>query len=309
MWLLLLVVMAAFVLTACQKEYAVDGEFMAYEVSVSHNAPQVTMVTVTIEKGKVADFYIDVRQGSATDTSDPADGVADVFAWNEKTKKELGDDYGMASQDGQLEWFEQAEAIEAYWLENGISLDEVDENGDTDAITGVSITVDAIYNVGLAALELAKAGEFQALAFSADDLYIASMTVEKGKFSDLVLDVLQGAPSAGTFVWNTQTKQELGFDYGMAGVGGGYSFVDGAWVSSGSTATLEWFEQAALITDYVQANGWNGDLEAIGGRGATVDGSTLLDDLAGVTIHSQTYYDVLADLFAAPADDVEPAAE
>jgi hypothetical protein len=44
-------------------------------------------------------------------------------------------------------------------------------------------------------------------------------------------------------------------------------------------------------------NGWNENLAAIAQRGGTIDGTTLLDDLAGVTVRSQSYYDLLEDLF------------
>lgn len=287
------------------REFAADGEFTAYLVGIHSNAPMVTTVTVTIENDEIVGYYIDARQGvdtqtAGTETPDDTSDDTWTYVWNELTKKELGDDYNMVEFGGAIaEWYEQAALIEAFWLENGYDAVTVDGDGVIDNVSGVTIKDGGYSELAAEAVELAKDGVMQAILCSADDLYIATMTVDaEGNFSDLLIDVLQGAPTGGTFAWNELTKQELGDDYGMAGVGGGYTFTDGAWVSSGETAVLEWYEQVALITDYVTENGWNEDLAAIGGRGATLDGTTLLDDLAGVTIHSQSYYDLLADLFS-----------
>lgn len=286
MWLLLLVVMAAFVLTACQKEYAVDGDFTAYAIG-THDGPQVTYVTVTIEDGKIAGFDIDVRQGdivqsAGADTTEDTTDDEYKGVWNELTKKELEDDYNMVTYGGaEFEWYEQAEKLEAYWLENGVTLDEVDEDGYIDVVAGVSITVDSMYEVALEAIELAKAGTFQAITCvdgsHGAELYSAVMNVEKGKFSDVVVDALQSSSTVDTFSWNDETKWELGFDYGMSAV----------------TDGLEWFEQAEDIADYVEANGWSS--------------SSDLDGIASVSITTDDFAAVLDALFALPAGEIEPA--
>ena len=301
---LLFAVLLTFGLFACgEKEFAVDGEFLAYEVSVSRNAPQVTFVTVTIEDGKIAGYNIDVRQG--TRTGDGAE-VAYAWAWNAKTKKELGDDYNMkpVSEIGK-EWYEQAASIEAFWLENGVEAMTKDEDNVIDNVTGVSIK-DAYSSVALAAIENAKAGKFVAIYSSGTDLYSAEMTLtKKGEIDTLVLDVLQSTRDAatGTFTWRTQTKQELGDDYGMKGAGG-YVFENGAWKSEGTT-TLEWYEQVALITDYVKANGWSDSLQPVAQRGGSLDGTTLIAELAGATIRTGGYYTVLKSLFQFAGDSVK----
>ena len=51
------------------REFAADGEFTAYAVSIHRNAPMVTTVTVTIEKDEIVGYYIDAKQGSATQTA------------------------------------------------------------------------------------------------------------------------------------------------------------------------------------------------------------------------------------------------
>ena len=281
-FLLLVLAVATFTLFACSpSEYQVDGEFLAYEVGVHSNAPMVTTVTVTIEKGKVVGYYIDARQGKATQTEGADTEATDddkwSFTWNEKTKKELGDDYGMVARGGAVaEWYVQAELIEDYMLENGV--DSVETDGDTyiTNITGVTMKDGGYTELAAAALELAKEGKFQAVSCSADDLTIASMIVDsKGNFTELFLDVLQGRPSGATFAWRDKTKQELGDDYGM---------------SDGSN--LEWYEQAKVITDYITDNGWT--------MNSTPDLTS-----AGVTITTSEYYETFDLLFGFAGDSVE----
>jgi hypothetical protein len=312
--LLLLVVFASIALMACNpSEFTVDGEFTAFEATVKSSAPQVTMVTVTIEDGEIVGYNIDARQGKRTQTAG-ADTVADTtddvftFAWNASTKKELGDAYGMVANGGAIaEWHVQAGKIEAAWLANGV--DFVTFNAETlviDNVAGVTIKDGGYIALAKEAIELAKAGKFQTFECSGSDLYMASMIVSaKGVVSELELDTLQATKDAnlGTFVWKTSTKQELGAAYAMKGTGAKYVYANGAWTASATDkTTLEWFEQANLITDYVLANGWNGDLKAIATRGISIDGTTLVDGLAGVTVKTETYLLLLTDLFAAVAE-------
>ncbi|MDD3128977.1 MAG: hypothetical protein PHF05_05955 [Candidatus Izemoplasmatales bacterium] len=286
------------------REFAADGEFTAYLESIHSNTPMVTTVTVTIENDEIVGYYIDARQGNVVhDDKGTAEDASDdtwTYSWKDKTKKELGDDYNMVEFGGAIsEWYVQAELIEAYWLENGVDSVTVNDDNVIDNVTGVTIKDGSYRALAAEAVQLAKDGKMQAVYCTSDDLYIATMTVDaKGDFSDLKLDVLQGNPDGDTFAWKDKTKQELGDEYGMAGVGDGYKFEDGAWVASGEKAELEWFEQAKLITDYVEANGWNKDLQAVEARGGSLDGTTLIDDLAGVTIRSQSYYDLLEVLFS-----------
>lgn len=148
--MLFFVAFAAFTLFGCNSsEYKVDGEFLAYEaqvhsttikvdgVSVPVKVPQVTYVTVTIENGEIAGYNIDVRQGKVT-----FDTTSEEFewAWNDKTKKELGDDYNMVKfGDAISEWYVQAELIEAYWLENGVDSVTVNDDNKIDNVAGVTI--------------------------------------------------------------------------------------------------------------------------------------------------------------------------
>jgi len=76
-----------------------------------------------------------------------------------------------------------------------------------------------------------------------------------------------------------------------------------AWMNSAASTYLEWFEQADIITSYILANGWNADLKPIAAdAGVSLDGINAIDGTAGVTVGTQTYFDVLGELFACPAE-------
>lgn len=316
-YLLLLSAVLALVLIGCNtSEFKFDGKFTSYEVSVHHEAPMVTYVTVTIQDGKIFEYDIDVRQGTQEEVT--GETTTYSYMWNESTKKELGDLYkmkdfgkGLELVDGEWvetgekpenEWYEQAALMEEFLLENGVdSLETVKDSDDNERISnvaGVTIKDGGYSDLAMEAVELAKAGTFQAIVCKDDDLYIAKMMKsEDDDIESLMLDVLKGNPDGNTFMWSEKTKQEAGVEYSMKNVGKAYEFSDGTWVETDEKTSLEWFEQANLITDYIIANGWNDNLAALAGRGGTLDGTTLLDDLAGATIHTQTYYDVLKDLF------------
>jgi len=310
--LLIAFVMVMFLASCSPSEFNLDGEFTAYEVSVYSNAPQVTYVTVTITEGKIVKYNIDVRQGTQTVTIDVTTEYS--YAWKEMTKNEYLDNYGMKLYGTQFElvdgewfenedekpgneWYEQANLIEEYLLENGVdSIETID--GRISNVAGVTINNEGYLALATEAVALAKAGKFQAILCVSDDLYIATMEKDAdGEMTSLMLDVLQGNPNSDTFAWNDLTKQELGDDYDMKGIGAAYEFIEGKWVASDEKTSLEWHEQANLITEYILANGWDDNLEALAGRGGTIDGTTLISDLAGATIQTQSNFDVLEELF------------
>ena len=273
-----------------REAFPLDGEFTAFDIDYHRGAPMITSVTVTIENGEITAYYIDALQSNGT-----------TFAWNELTKKELGDDYGMVANGGAIaEWYEQAALIEAYWLENGVKSVSTDEDTVIDNVAGVTIKDGGYTELAAEAVELAKNGIFQAympsMSHGKPQVTWAVLVMQAdGTIESLTLDVLQSTitQTAGAdtpeddtddefeFLWNELTKQELGFDYGMVSRGG---------------ATLEWFEQANLITDFVIENGFEA-LETV-----EVEGSLELDNVANVSITVDDYIVVLGDVFANVAE-------
>jgi len=279
---LLTFLFAAFLLigvAACNGErtYAADGEYTAFDIHTHYNgSPMITEVTVTIENDEITGYYIDALQSSLGE-----DGVT----WNAKTKKELGDDYGMVERgDATLEWYEQAELIEAYWLENGADSVTTDSEGTIDNVADVTISDGGYSDLAVEAVQQAKDGITKAYTTTLHyngtaNVTWATLEVDAdGEIVDLELDVLQSTITDGTFAWNDETKQELGDDYGMATKNG-----------NENGGTYEWYEQADMITDYIMENGWEDSF--------TVADSDI-DTESDVTIGTDDYEVVLAAVFA-----------
>lgn len=287
---LLTVLFAAFILlgmTACDggRTYAADGEYTAFEIHLHRGSPMVTSVTVTIEDDEITGYYIDALQSEVT-TNEAEEETG--FAWNEETKKELGDDYGMVQYGGATaEWYEQAELIEAYWLENGIDAMETNSETYITNISGVTIKDGMYAELAQEAVQQAKDGVLKAYTVSEHyngtaNVTWATLTVdEEGNPESLVLDTLQSTLDTSgdslALVWNEESKQEKGDDYGMASKNG-----------NENGGTYEWFEQANMITDYILANGWE--------DGFTVEGSDI-DTESDVTISTGDYEEVLEAVF------------
>jgi hypothetical protein len=295
-------------------------------------------VTITngVITGYKIDARQAVKTTDTKGTEDTADDTY-TFTWNAQTKVELGFNYKMhyntyrnsltdpatatiegyqvwLTANNKNEWHTQAALIEAYWLANGVAAMEYDATSKVISnVAGVTVKNSGYTALALEAIENARAGKFQAIKATGTDLYIASMIkAENGTISELKLDVRQlftARTDKSKFEWNVATKQELGFMYKMhyntyrnsltdpaTATQAGYE----AWLTANNR--LEWFQQANIITDYIMANGWNASYQAVpatsAGIGMSLDGVTPISATAGVTIKSQSYFDVLSYLFA-----------
>lgn len=188
-----------------------------------------------------------------------SDITADVL-----TKNELGDNYNMKTYGGAIaEWYEQVDAFEAYCI--GKTIDEIQNGALTesgyaaDADLATSATINLFDYVS--ALVTAHSNA-QVLGAEAGDKLVLSCTTSQGDaaqgnaqlnvdavaltvngdgvITSCQIDALQGKATidengavTGT---NVDTKNTLGFDYGMV-----------AWAG----ATYEWFEQAANFASYI----------------------------------------------------------
>ena len=123
-----------------------------------------------------------------------------------------------------------------------------------------------------------------------------TVTIKNGKISKFYIDALQGsAVKEGEVItavnWNEKTKQELGFEYRMHYLDyqatleeGDEGTIEGykAWLKDNNE--LEWFEQVAKISADVVA---------------TQKSTAPADAIAGVTVVTDTYYELIANAFAA----------
>ena len=224
----------------------------------------VTFAAVALDAdGKIVACDLDTASNSIAFT---ADGKA-VAAAEFKTKGEMGKDYNMVAYGGaKKEWFEQADAFEAFVA--GKTLDEVkalvgeDKKGNDDVIAaGCTIMI----NEFVAAIEEAIAAAADSAVTAEDTLKVtayteatgADATADKDGSNKVATTVFGAALDADgkvvaaasdcvevTFTFDTKgvstldttkavtTKKEAGADYGMVAYGG---------------AAKEWFEQAAAF--------------------------------------------------------------
>jgi major membrane immunogen (membrane-anchored lipoprotein) len=79
-------------------------------------------------------------------------------AGNPKDLQSRNGEYGMVPQsDAQAAWYEQAERVEQYLLETQDPTDvRINDEGKTDAISGVSVTVESFFTLAQEALEGAR---------------------------------------------------------------------------------------------------------------------------------------------------------
>lgn len=100
-----------------------------------------TTVTVTLEGDKLTAVEIDQVNGDST-------------------KKQLGNDYNMKQASGiEKEWFEQAEFLENYMVENNTTEIELDETGKAvseDVLSGCTIGIKDIVDAASQAVKAAK---------------------------------------------------------------------------------------------------------------------------------------------------------
>lgn len=218
--------------------------------------------------GKIVDCSIDMSWNSIAFTPD---GQI-VRKEGLPSKRELGDDYGMAAASGiGKEWYEQADALEDYVIGKtadeitGIAVDEESRATDADLAASVTIRLADYKEAIVQAIENAKEagaqegdklglGIFTHMDFCADasaemngnceaDALFAAVTVdEDGKVTSAVIDANQGAVQIDTEgkilseLAPFQTKRQLGDAYGM---------------KSASSIEKEWYEQADAIEEYI----------------------------------------------------------
>jgi len=142
----LVCVFALIFLVGCNKGYK-EGEYTATAIDNYGGQENTASAKVTIdENGKITDVYLDT-------TYTTADGV-------KTTKKTLKEDYGMLNHPyGSTvgEWYQQVEKLEQAVIANqGINFLNLDEDGYTDAVSGCTIKIDAMYEALENALNKAK---------------------------------------------------------------------------------------------------------------------------------------------------------
>ena len=271
----------------------------------------VTIMAVGFDsEGRVVSAELDVAQTRVAFDEEMA--VVTDKEGEFLTKKELGPDYGMVRASGiEKEWFEQAEALEAWMV--GKTVEEITSMGIEDGKTTEEDLVSSV-TVGvadyLAALEQAwneavetEGGETVGLGVKTsiakskdatedagamaqvDTVISAAAFDSEGKVTGAIIDTAQvrvqydlegqvETDRAGEF----RTKNELKEDYGM---------------SRASGIEKEWYEQAAALADWMVGK----TVEEITSM-SIEDGKTTEEDLvSSVTIGVEDYLHVLAEAY------------
>ena len=132
-------------LSGCTKGYK-EGIYTGTATDDYGGQDNTATAIITIDSdGKITDVDLD--------TTYTKDGV-------QTTPKTLGDDYGMCGHEyGSTlgAWYQQVEALEKYVIDNqGIDKLQLDDEGKSDAVSGCTIKIDALYEAISSALEQAK---------------------------------------------------------------------------------------------------------------------------------------------------------
>lgn len=187
--------------------------------------------------------------------------------------------YGMKAGGAQAEWHEQAEKTEAYLIEKQDPKDIVlNEEGKTDAISGVSVHVNEFFTLADQAL---TAGPVQAGTYK-DGTYHAEAAEFAGSGWKETADVVV---AGGKIIKvNFSGVNEAGEDKKQNSVDGKYGMVE----KGGAQA--EWHEQAAKAEAYL--------IEKQDPAALTFNDEGKTDAISGVSISLQSYYDLAAQALA-----------
>lgn len=287
---ILLVVMALMLavsmLVGCSAAKYKDGVYFA---KGEYSNGWRGFVVVTVEKGKITDAYW---------------GGTNVVPQGDKRVISENGGYDMVTYAGaKSQWFEQAKACEDWLIKNQdpAKFDSLisDEEGRTAALTtdsGASVSI--------------HVSEFFALAAQA----LASEPVPAGQYGETRVVTAKGEPSdkgwqdLAEFIVVNGTIVSANYDslytkeYVAEGDGanGQYFVVDGDKATAqskdqikegyGMTAagsTLEWYQQAELLEQYVVDN------QAM----FTVNADGYADGIAGVSVHAIGFYSLFNQAF------------
>ena len=134
----------------------------------------LSMVSLLVLGGCAKGYKVGIYTGTATDSYGGQDNTATATVTVDSveldttytkdgvktTKKALGSEYGMYNNPyGSTigEWDTQVKALEDYIVKNqGIDSLKLDEDGKTDAVSGCTIKIDALYEAASNALKQAK---------------------------------------------------------------------------------------------------------------------------------------------------------
>ncbi|MDV4149629.1 hypothetical protein R0131_02160 [Clostridium sp. AL.422] len=232
----------------------------------------------TGKKGDVVLAEVEFKDGEAVKVS------LDVRQENGTMKKEEAKKGNYVMKEGEAKnWGEQMELLEAFLNENKVDTSKVkltNDEGNTDAVSGVSIKVGAYVNTVKEVIDAVKEGKELESGFTGAK--IAETPYDpSGKKQDMVVTKVvfnHGKPVAV----NVDVKQEDGSMKKKASEEGKYVMKEGE--------AKHWHEQMALLEAFIVEN--NFDLSKV--KLTNDDGNT--DAVSGVSIKVGTYVKAVQDV-------------
>lgn len=245
-----------------QAEGYADGSYYA-EAAPKEDSEWQEVIALDVENGKIV---------SVTWNALNKNGGLD-----KRTSSELGK-YGMVAKGkAAAEWHEQAAELEKYLIEKqDPAAIAVNDDGKTDAVSGVSITASGFIQLADAAL---KAGPVERGAYKDGSYYAeADEFAEKSGWKETVnITVMNGNIVAAS--WNGLHK-DGGTDKVERSVSGEYGMV------ANGNAAAEWHEQARSAEQFLLEKQ---DLAAL-----TYDEGGYTDAVSGVSIHVNGFVELAA---------------
>jgi len=233
-----------------------DGVYFA-KGEVDEKSGWQSIMTLTVSGGKITDV-----QWNAISENSPVDKI---------TSSKEGK-YGMKAGGASSEWHEQADALDKFLIEKqdpaAITLND---EGKTDAVSGVSIHVGDFVNLAKAALD---AGPVEAGPYKDGTYHVEGDAFGKTGWKDTVDIVV----AAGKIV-------KADFDgVNEAGESKKQAVKDGKYDIKAAGAQADWNEEAAKAEQYLVDNQDSSALKF------NEEGKT--DAISGVSISVQSFYDL-----------------
>ncbi|MFB1051099.1 FMN-binding protein [Paraliobacillus sp. JSM ZJ581] len=246
-----------------------DGIYFAQEDSFSEESGWKYMVTLEVEDGKIVSADWNGAHKSAGDDKDTVSANGE---------------YGMVENGGaQAEWHEQAEKVEAHLVEtqDPTEIEYTNDEGATDAISGVTIKVGTFFTLAEKALAdgPVEKGAYKDGAYHAEE---ADFSEESGWKYTVDLTVVNGNVVAAD--WNGVHK-DGGDDKDTVSANGEYGMVENGG------AQAEWHEQAEKVEAHLVETQDPTEIEYTNDEGAT-------DAISGVTIKVGTFFTLAEEALA-----------
>lgn len=224
------------------------------------------------DSGWKSAVILEVKEGKIADINWTA--VSNKGGLDKKGASKAGY-YPMVENGGaQAPWHEQAKMVEAYLLEtqDPTDINYTDDDGHTDAISGVSIHVNDFYDLAEKAL---LAGPTERGMYK-DGAYFAEVDeFENGWKANVSLTVLNGDIVVAN--WNAISEEDAELDKKTASMEGNYPMV------ANGGASAPWYEQAAKVEAHLLMTQDPTDINYTDDDGHT-------DAIAGATIKVKEFY-------------------